>query len=920
MSNSYYNAGSFPATGTPATSASMRAELALISGGFDRLPALSGNANKLVLINGAETGMTVLTPPAGDLVGTTATQTLTNKTISGTFTGSLTGAASLNVLKAGDTMTGNLVINTGVDSRVSLQSSGTTQGQIQTTGALVRFASNNALPLVLSTNGVDRATLDDVGNITFGSASATGVFKVQGNNTNDLAVFESTDASASAAPDVVLYRNSASPAVSDQIGVLIWRGKDSGGADQQYARLGAEITDPTAGSEDADLWFETTGAGVAAERMRLNAAGLSLASTSDLTLNKGTANGILYLNGSKVATSGSALTFDGTNVSNTGRYIVNAAGSVAGITDISLGALSGGAWLNTPSGKPGYLAIAGSASFYWDSTNLISYISAAEQMRLTSTGLGIGTSSPGARLHINSGVVDEVARFEASGEPYISLYDNGVRDFYLFDSTEIRLWGQANKAMVFATNNTEQMRLDSSGNLGIGTSSPGEKLQVAGAIRATGAVTANTTGGILAYQGSSTIMLGSWGADASTYGAIQFYQANSTGTINRTGMLLDSSGNLGLGVTPTTIVNATGSNGKGFQTDSLTIASYLGVDQTYFATNAYTTSYGGGWTYRATAAALAYIQQSGIHAWYNAPSGTAGNAISFTQAMTLDASGNLGLGVTPSATASPYKSIELFGAYWMGGNNTTPASYSYTNTYFDGSDKYKTSGFAASLYRQLNGTHSWFTAPSGTAGNAISFTQAMTLDASGNLGVGLTSPVGRITIKGQSSATALQQLAFQYHGNASNYLAIGLQNVTGHAQIMAGPGASLLFYTNSDLSSTNERARITDVGNQIDYQPAESAQNTSVTLTAANLQAQIITSNAAVTLTLPTGTGLEGYTSGMATDTAVEVTFIATTANAITIGANGNTTVGNLTVSGNTSGTFRFRKTATNTFTVYRIS
>jgi chorismate mutase len=35
--------------------------------------------------------------------------------------------------------------------------------------------------------------------------------------------------------------------------------------------------------------------------------------------------------------------------------------------------------------------------------------------------------------------------------------------------------------------------------------------------------------------------------------------------------------------------------------------------------------------------------------------------------------------------------------------------------------------------------HAWYTAPSGTAGNAISFTQAMTLDASGNLLVGTTS-------------------------------------------------------------------------------------------------------------------------------------------------------------------------------------
>jgi hypothetical protein len=46
----------------------------------------------------------------------------------------------------------------------------------------------------------------------------------------------------------------------------------------------------------------------------------------------------------------------------------------------------------------------------------------------------------------------------------------------------------------------------------------------------------------------------------------------------------------------------------------------------------------------------------------------------------------------------------------------------------------------ATRYKQYNGEHQWFTAPSGTAGDTITFTQAMTLDASGNLGVGTTSP------------------------------------------------------------------------------------------------------------------------------------------------------------------------------------
>jgi hypothetical protein len=57
--------------------------------------------------------------------------------------------------------------------------------------------------------------------------------------------------------------------------------------------------------------------------------------------------------------------------------------------------------------------------------------------------------------------------------------------------------------------------------------------------------------------------------------------------------------------------------------------------------NAY---YNGGYVYASSNPASYYQQSSGNHTWYNAPSGTAGNAITFTQAMTLNASGNLILG------------------------------------------------------------------------------------------------------------------------------------------------------------------------------------------------------------------------------------------------------------------------------------
>ena len=109
---------------------------------------------------------------------------------------------------------------------------------------------------------------------------------------------------------------------------------------------------------------------------------------------------------------------------------------------------------------------------------------------------------------------------------------------------------------------------------------------------------------------------------------------------------------------------------------------------------------------------------------------------SSTELMRLDSSGNLGLGVTPSGWDSGQKVIQISNSSFYGYSSGTVVTQ---NVYYNSGHKYIVSSLGAAYYQQYGGVHQWYNAPSGTAGNAISFTQAMTLDSSGNLLVGTTS-------------------------------------------------------------------------------------------------------------------------------------------------------------------------------------
>ena len=84
----------------------------------------------------------------------------------------------------------------------------------------------------------------------------------------------STDAGASQAPTIDLYRDSASPAAADTIGEIEFNGEDSVGNKQTYALFHGSILSPTSGAEQGQIHFETATAGALTEKMIIGTTNL----------------------------------------------------------------------------------------------------------------------------------------------------------------------------------------------------------------------------------------------------------------------------------------------------------------------------------------------------------------------------------------------------------------------------------------------------------------------------------------------------------------------------------------------------------------------------------------------------------------------------------------------------------------------
>lgn len=115
-----------------------------------------------------------------------------------------------------------------------------------------------------------------------GTGTAAAQLHLFSTDTTDQVIIENTDAGADTAPDVVLYRNSASAANDDDLGNLIYRGQCNINLPHDYAAIVAEIKDNTHGSHEGSLNLQTAVAGTLTTRLRLHGANIGIGETTPL--------------------------------------------------------------------------------------------------------------------------------------------------------------------------------------------------------------------------------------------------------------------------------------------------------------------------------------------------------------------------------------------------------------------------------------------------------------------------------------------------------------------------------------------------------------------------------------------------------------------------------------------------------------
>jgi hypothetical protein len=526
----------------------------------------------------------------------------------------------------------------------------------------------------------------------------------------------------------------------------------------------------------------------------VEAARADLANVSDTSLNNAlSGNTLASLTITSADINGG--TIDGTTIGGTSAAAVTTTSLVATTADINggtvdgavIGGSSAAAITGTTITATGDVTIADKIVHAGDTNTAIRFPAAdtvtvetagAERVRVDSSGnVGVGTASPAQELEI-AGTEPNI-RLNSGGTPS-ALYGfeitNGTTvDAYLRargNTGETQLGSGRNAGwggyLTFYTDTAERMRITSTGNLGIGTTSPQTRFEAFGG-DARVALAAGSAATLRGYQiASGTTEFASLKAEASlgetrlTSGFSGFGGFSTFYTNGAERMRITSTGNVGIGTSSPgyRLQVYNNINGTPFAWGNAARTGFLYQDASGVGiTNAAATSFDEG-VYLNTA-------DSNVALYTNA-----------TERMRITASGNVGIGTNSPFNDTGYTAIDIRGS--TGGQinfGTTSTRYGQISSNATNGLVLNTVAVAPMLFF--------------TQGN-----ERLRIDASGNVGIGTTAPNSKLTVNGNilapwsNSGTyeiGVEQAATNVFASTSNVFVVrGADATTSGANAMGG--------------------------------------------------------------------------------------------------------------------------------------
>jgi len=384
------------------------------------------------------------------------------------------------------------------------------------------------------------------------------------------------------------------------------------------------------------------------------------------------------------------------------------------------------------------------------SNPLLFGINLVEKMRITSTGnVGIGTSSPTYKIE-SSGSSNTLKLVNGTTYDLRFVEQNSLSNIYSYGSLDLSINTRYSNNIRFKTNDTERMRIDNSGNVGIGTSSPAGQLHVNAANPNVYITCADT--------GQSDIMFG--GTSDSDAGIIRYADNDDSFrffTDNSERMRIDSSGNLLVGTTDSNLTdNTTGSGIVAQANGALVVAREA---NTPFYVNRTGTSDGTLVDFRADGGTVGSIGTNGGNLIVQGSTATGKTGIKFGGAEWIpqDTGANSDGGVDLGGSSYRFKDLYLSGGVYLGGTGSANFLDDYEEGAFDITITPETSGsitvttgFNSLIYTKI--------------GRIVHITGAVGL-------IGVSSPVGTyVTIAGLPFTIASLDEIQEYAGFATYYI------------------------------------------------------------------------------------------------------------------------------------------------------